>query len=459
MKNQIFTVHLIFLLLFSSNLSAQWESIGSGLSLGQRDIFSISVIDENVIWAIPISTTFSATYLFSKTTNGGMTWQEGSLPDTIGNYYTGNIFAINENTAWVVMINLPQQDRVKIFKTNDGGISWEEQAGEFNEVGHAFAALHFFNENEGVGFGSPGTGNQAIDSLQIFRTIDGGDNWNRIHPSTLPEPLAGEGVWVYSGNNSYEAKGDTLWFVTRASRVFRSTDKGNSWEAFDVGISGGTNYPGLASIAFENATNGMAVTYLPNKASRTTDGGETWTEITIPVSPRLGGIEYIPNTENMYLIYDGIQGSSNMLLTIDGGNTWETITYSPSMDCLQFLSPTIGFGGGSVNTTENLGIYKWNGDLSTLSTTATHDLFVASDLVSTFPNPATEQLTLSLEEDAFDSKFLTIEVFAIDGQVVHKEEYLNSEKIEIPINNLTKGVYTIRIRNNKNSSVHTFLKM
>lgn len=50
----------------------------------------------------------------------------------------------------------------------------EEQNGEFNEVGHAFAALHFFNENEGVGFGSPGTGNQTIHVDRIKAVDDFG---------------------------------------------------------------------------------------------------------------------------------------------------------------------------------------------------------------------------------------------------------------------------------------------
>ena len=449
MKYLALTLTLIFSTVFNLSLLAQWESIGSGISGVQRDIFSISVVDENNIWAIAARRNFTASYEYTKTTDGGTTWEEGSLPDTIGNYYPGNIFALDENTAWIIMIDLPEQNHIKIFKTNDGGLSWEEQEGEFNDVGHAFAALHFFNENEGVGFGSPGTGNQAIDSLQIFRTNDGGDNWNRIPPSELPAPLAGEGVWVWSGNNSYDVQGDTIWFVTRASRVFKSIDKGISWNAFDVGISGTGFSPGLASIAFENSLNGIAVTFQPNKASKTNDGGETWTEITVPTSPRIGAIEFIEGTENTYLTNDGYQESSTMLLTKDGGMTWESVSNPPSMDCMQFLSPTVGFGGGAVNPSNDVGLFKWIGNLSDSITTNTNDVFLSSDRLVISPNPASEILIAEFENNNVEVNTLTVEIFSIEGRLIQREKFPSQARIEIPILNLSKGIYNLKITTNE----------
>jgi photosystem II stability/assembly factor-like uncharacterized protein len=443
MKHLTFSLILVLSTIFNLNLLAQWESIGSGFSSGQRDIFSISVVDENNIWAIAAKTNFTASYQYTKTTDGGMTWEEGSLPDTIGNYYPGNIFALDENTVWIIMINLPAQNHIKIFKTENGGTSWEEQDGEFNEVGHAFAALHFFNENEGVGFGSPGTGSQSIDSLQIFRTIDGGDHWNRIPPNELPAPLSGEGVWVFSGNNSYEVKGDTIWFVTRASRVFRSTDKGMTWNAYDVGISGSGSFPGLSSIAFENSLNGIAVTFQPNRAARTIDGGETWSSISIPSSPRLGAIEYIEGTENTYLTNDGFQESINMLLTTDGGVTWETLPNPPSMDCMQFISPTIGFGGGAINPANDIGLYKWIGNLSDSTTTNTEDVFLNSDKLALSPNPASEILIVELEDNIPTADTINVEIFSMDGRLVLRNRY--SSSAGIPIGSLPKGMYNLHL--------------
>ncbi len=443
MKHSILTLTLIFLLLSNASLFAQWQSIGAGISAGQRDYFSISVVDENTVWAIPYKTDFTANYEFTRTTDGGLTWQEGSLPTTMGDYFPGNIFALDANTVWIIMINLPEQNHIKIFKTTDAGASWTEQVGEFNEVGHAFAALHFFNANEGIGFGSPGTGNAAVDSLQIFRTTDGGDNWYRTPPSALPTPLAGEGVWVFSGNNTYEVKGDTIWFVTRRSRVFRSIDKGSSWNAFDVGITGNGTYPGLSSIAFENSLRGIAVTFQPNKAARTIDGGETWTEITIPISPRLGAIEFIEGTENTYLTNDGFMTSGNMLLTTDGGTTWQTVSYPPSMTCMQFVSPTVGFGGGLITPASGAGLYKWTGNLADSTAVNIENIMLNYNELTLLPNPASETLTIELAENSLHSDKIVVEVFSIDGRLLKTEKYSFAHKIQIAINDLPPGLYNL----------------
>lgn len=76
MKHLTFSLILILSTIFNLNLLAQWESIGSGISIGQRDIFSISVVDENNIWAIATKTNFTASYQYTKTTDGGMAWEK-----------------------------------------------------------------------------------------------------------------------------------------------------------------------------------------------------------------------------------------------------------------------------------------------------------------------------------------------------------------------------------------------
>ena len=217
---------LLYSTILVTTLHAQWQNLGTGITNSPRKIFSISAVDENTVWAVAYDPSGAAAYDSTRTTDGGTVWNAGTLPN-VGAYYPGHIHAVDGQTAWALMINTPQQDRIKIFKTIDGGANWQDQPGEFNTEGFAFACLHFFNANEGIGFGSPGTGDATVDSLRIYRTADGGTNWSRIPAGTLPAPEPAEGQWVY-GDNRYEAKGDTLWFCTRAGRVFRTTDKGLS---------------------------------------------------------------------------------------------------------------------------------------------------------------------------------------------------------------------------------------
>ena len=436
-----------------TSLFAQWESIGSGVDASPREYFCISAVDENTVWAVTTNPNFVANFEYAKTIDGGLTWNADTLPN-VGNYYPANIFALDDSKAWAVMVNIPQQHQSKILHTNNGGLTWAEQWGEFNEVGHAFAALHFFNELEGLAFGSPGTGNTSVDSLQIFRTEDGGATWNRIPPAWLPDPLPGEGVWVYSGNNSYDAKGDTLWFVTRAGRVFRTTDKGVSWFAYDAGLSGAE----LSSIAFQNVSTGIVAAYNPARAAKTVDGGATWEEITVnvPDMPSFGEVEYVPGTSETYILSDGFVGFNDAaLLTRDGGVAWEILDLPPTFNCMQFISPSVGFGGGAISVADNMGLYKWTGDLS--DPTHIEAVDVLDNGIGVYPNPATEALYLKLPE-VFATETYKLEVYAINGKMVFAKNNLTNSQNRVNVKHLADGKYIVKVIGSDGIHTNMFIK-
>ncbi len=398
-------------------------------------------MSEDVVWAVATHPAASKSFDFTVSSNGGLTWNAGLLPDTIGNYYPGEIVALNDQLAWVLMINIPEQDKVRIFRTSDGGTSWQEQRGQFNTAGFAFASLHFFNAEEGIAFGSPGTGNPSIDSLHIFRTIDGGDHWTRIPAATLPPVLAGEGVWIY-GDNRYESKNDSLWFVTRASRVFRTTDKGMTWQAFSAGISGNSNFPGLASIAFKNSMEGIVTTYFPSRAAGTTDGGETWTPLIIPSTPSAADIQYIKGTSGTYVINQGWSSpgsNSKFLITHNSGITWETISYTPLIPVVRFLSPTVGFAGGTIISSTSGGIYKWTGDFTTSTYTIAH----TDSAVDIYPNPAKDKVQFAFESNTIQSA-LNVQVLDFSGKKLIESSIVGNSGV-MDISTLPSGSYLFRI--------------
>ncbi|MBC8047433.1 MAG: T9SS type A sorting domain-containing protein [Fimbriimonadaceae bacterium] len=443
MKKLTFTLIILFHAFV--NAFGQWQETGSGITESPRIIWGISVVDSQTVWAIadhPLL--FGDSKVFTKTVNAGATWLSGQIDESLTNHFPGNIFALDENTAWVIMIEYPAQDKIKIYKTIDGGTSWIEQAGEFNDSGHAFAALYFFNENEGVGFGSPGTGDPAIDSLQIFRTANGGDTWSRIPPSELPTPLEEEGVWVYSGNGSYDAVGDNLWFVTRTNRLFRTTDKGLTWEAYNTGI---TNPSGLTSIAFQDANTGIAVTYGPQKGSKTIDGGETWETIILPSSPPAAAIEFIPGTENTYIIGDGfVFDNDELSISTDGGETWTTETYSPStINCFQFTSPTNGWAGGEIISTTEGGMYKWVGNLASEDTVIGIDDDIMEIKLQIFPNPSSGILFISNTDNCLIEN---ISITDNAGKFIMSFEKPEKDA-SINISHLPNGLYQLHIKTNK----------
>lgn len=433
-------VVLIPALALTTVLNAQWQNLGSGISNTPRKIFSISAVDENIVWAVAYDPSGAAAYDFTMTTDGGTSWNVGTLPD-VGAYYPGEIHAVDGQTAWALMINTPQQDRVKILKTTDGGANWQDQPGEFNTAGFAFACLHFFDANEGIGFGSPGTGDGSVDSLRIYRTADGGTNWSRIPAGTLPAPEAAEGQWVY-GDNRYETLGDTLWFGTRAGRVFRTTDKGTTWQAFNTGLMGSTNYPGVASIAFENDLHGIATSYGFSQAVRTEDGGETWTPITMPNSPPAGDIEFVPGTTGTYFVNRGYlstgSSSSTYLFTQDSGDSWESVTFNPALPVIEFLSPTVGFAGGNITSPTEGGIYEWNGVVGIHND--------AADLASCLravPNPTSGNITLQVPPPL---RALLVKVLDTTGRAVLVQPITAiAAQHTMDVSTLRDGLYLVQV--------------
>ena len=427
-------------LLLAHVLQGQWQNLGSGVANTPRKIFSISAVDENILWAVAYDPSGAAAYDFTVTQDGGIVWNAGILPSQ-GNYYPGQIHAVDGQTAWALLINTPQQDRVKILRTTDGGSTWQDLPGEFNTPGYGLACLHFFNANEGIAFGSPGTGDPLVDSLRIYRTSDGGTNWSRISAASLPAPATDEGQWVY-GDNRYEAKGDTLWFCTRAGRVFRTTDQGLTWQAFNTGLIGSLNFPGLASVAFENNLRGIVTSYAPSQAARTQDGGETWTLLSIPASLPAGDIEHIPGTASTYFVNEGYLNPSNAtspyLITHDSGDTWQSVTFTPALPVIKFLSPTVGFGGGNITSPTQGGIYKWVGGGVGINEAADD----AAQLL-VFPNPNEGNFTVLVDPR---SSLVRIDVMdAVGRTVITQQQAANTGRINVQAEGLlVPGLYIVR---------------
>ncbi|HZV69010.1 MAG TPA: T9SS type A sorting domain-containing protein [Saprospiraceae bacterium] len=452
-KPIILFASLLFMMIHVTSW-AQWQSVGSGIASSPRQIFSISAVNENVIWAVANHPTSLKSFDFTVSVDGGLTWNAGLLPDSIGNYYPGEIFALNDQVAWVLMISIPDQDKVRIFRTSDHGSSWHEQRGQFNTARFAFASLHFFNASDGIAFGSPGTGITFIDSLRIFRTSDGGDHWTRIPAQTLPAPLAGEGVWIY-GDNRYESLGDSLWFVTRASRVFRTTDKGLTWQAFNAGISGNSNYPGLASIAFKNSMEGIVTTYFPSRAAVTIDGGETWMPLAMPSTPGAADIQFIPGTSGTYVINEGWLSSGNtskFLLTHNSGNTWETTSYTPVIPVLRFLSPTIGFAGGAIFSKGSGGIYKWTGNFATSTTTIAQ----TNSMIDIYPNPLKDKMQFSFESNTMTSGSVA-QILDYNGRKMIEKSITGNSGV-MDLSGLPSGSYLLRIHSKDQIHLGTIAK-
>ena len=182
-----------------------------------------------------------------KSTDGGATWSNMGLEKTkhIGRML---IHPRDPETVYVAAVGdlWAQNPERGVYRTRDGGVSWErvlyidENTGAIdlvmdpNDPSTLFAAM-YQRRRTGFGFngGGPGSG--------IYRTMDGGENWTEMTEG-LPKGDKGR-----IGLDVYQQNGNVIYALIEAdarsagqgfgrssgpseSGLFRSTDRGTTWE-------------------------------------------------------------------------------------------------------------------------------------------------------------------------------------------------------------------------------------
>lgn len=435
------------LALTALSVQAQWNSIGSGFTGNNLKVYSLAVVDSNTIWAVPRNSQFSAaTPFFTRSLDGGTTWDARNY--TAGADLTPiHIFALDADVAWICLTDFNDRDGAGMLKTTDGGVAWTTLSGPFTQAGHNLKAVHFFDANVGVAFGSTGDGAANQDNLRIYRSTDGGSSWAEV--SGLPATQAGEGTWTEAGNGGYDAVGDNLWFGSTTGRIWYSNDQGATWQVADAGITG--NNLSISSVAFRDASNGLA-TSETGQVIMTTDGGATWapTGTQPQAPPSTIGIEYVPGTSGTYVIWDGPFNSRDLSYTNDEGSSWARTNGNFSMDCVVFVDASVGYGGSTVTSDQVGGVYRWQGQAPGVT-----GLFgqASAPAFELFPNPAQNELHLRWEQ----AKPRHIEVLDLQGRPVGLGQEVRGEAATLPLNDLVPGFYLLRSQDSEGVQVQRFL--
>jgi photosystem II stability/assembly factor-like uncharacterized protein len=273
----------LFIFFLSFSVNAQWVEQTSGITTGLR---SVSVIDQNIAW------TGGASGVVLRTTNGGTTWTNVSA--TIGTTSTINFIHAISATSALVCVNPSTAGQV--YRTTDGGATWtmviEQTGGFFNAIGMSSATNGFL------------TGDPVGGRWSHFRTTNGGATWDS---TGLFLPQNGtEAGW----NNGILVEGAKMWIGTSNSRVYYSTNGGNSFTAQTMPLTNSF------AICFNSANRGIVGGSTTGLVS-TTDGGTTWTSI-----PSLG-------TGTIYSVFG--YGSlwfhtraTNIYRSVNDGASWDT---------------------------------------------------------------------------------------------------------------------------------------
>jgi len=417
---------LVFLLI--NIVNAQWIEQTSNLP-GNGRAFTFSAIDEDTVWAMGIAQSFSGPYRgFAITHDGGDNWT-GNTITAPASFSNSGFHAIDGSTAWMSMSDASGATSGGIFKTGDGGNSWVQQTSAFPGSGGFPNGVYFFDAGNGLAMGDPNGG-----YFEIYTTTDGGDNWIRVPQPNIPDPLASE---VGQTSNCYGAGDSTVWFGTDQGRVFRTTDRGASWEAYDTGLG---SY--LIVCAFRNADTGLATAVFTTNIAKTTDGGASWTLLSTP-APFTGLITFVPGTISTYFICEPYTSlGAGSAYTSDGGASWtvvDNLSHWPAF----FVNPATGWSGNNYSGV----IYKWVGPAVAIDNLS-HNLPQEIILSQNYPNPFNPVTTIEFSLPAASEVSLVI--YNVTGQEVERLIERRSMapgqyRVEWAPRALPSGIYFYRI--------------
>ncbi len=425
MKNTLF---FLVSIMISICVQAQfWTQVDSDFPTVSTGISRFSIATENIAWGIGYNGINPNNNIqqFSKTTDGGITWEAGAF--NVGNVGLGigDITAIDSQTALITAYPRAAGQTGGVWKTSDGGTTWNNiTTAAFNNVNSFANSIHLFNSTEGVVMGDP-----INNEWEIYTTIDGGNTFTSVPSSNIPAPQSNE-----TGYLAQKAVvGNSIWFTTSKGRIYHSSDKGLNWVVYSTPISdfGGTNISG--DLSFSNATKGILQTQA-GVLYRTSDAGATWSIITTSGtgSPYGDNIAYVPGSAALVSVGSNpaFAGSS---YSLDDGVTWTNIDDTQHVDIALF-DPTTGYSGGFTNGTDNAGVFVISS--SVLTSALSGDEYAFAKAYSLFPNPTSDRIQISSQEPIVQLELLTLR-----GQKIKEKTSSNQLSLE----GLANGMYFIKI--------------
>jgi photosystem II stability/assembly factor-like uncharacterized protein len=300
-------VGIVFLC--AATASGQWRT---RVVDTKSDFRGLCVVSRDVAWASGTAGTYV------RTTDRGKTWSVGTVPGAEKLDFRA-VKAFGEATAYLLSAGPGGASR--IYKTTDAGKSWVMQFKSADPAAF-FDAIAFWDEKNGIALSDPVKGR-----FQLIVTADGGASWKPLAAKTLPPALPGEGAFAASGTCLVARGEKDVWFATggaKSARVFRSGDRGQTWEVSETPVAAGAESAGIFSIAFRDKDHGMIVggNYRkPNDvgatAAITSDGGKTWT----PRDKRLPFRSAVAWAKDRWVAV----GTSGSHVSRDDGDTWKPL--------------------------------------------------------------------------------------------------------------------------------------
>lgn len=426
MKASARLLAIAILMIFTSiHLKSQlWEDHAVGLLPVDFAIQGIAVVDQDVVWAIayePGNVTQNHVSKILKTTNGGQDWRVIDVTDAIGRA-TMDIVAFDSSVAFIATHDFDNGVGKGVFKTVDGGANWIETLSGSAGRSH----IRFLNASDGV----------AWNNDTIATTSDGGNTWSSVPFSQIPSFRNQEhNRWV-NGTNSAAVQGNRVWCGTNQGRVYRSIDKGHTWDVFQTPVVG--SGVSIASLAFIDTLTGIVLNSSEgDQFAITRDGGQSWKLFNSTNNNNIRHITYVPGTDSTLIGVEGWFFGNVVYYSTDFGRNWLPIGTGYPFSCTQFISPDIGWtSNGRLLSASDPAMFKWDGDIL-----GGEEIKKDGIGLKVFPNPTTDKLQVHLDQIY---SWVTLEISTLTGQILSRETYSHANLITANLKG-SKGIYLLTL--------------
>lgn len=263
---------------------------------------------------------------------------------------------IDANTVWALAYDgSGAEENVQEFtRTTNGGTTWTagtinlgDPTLEINNISPVSATTAWVSAIINIGAPNPTDGVGSI-----FKTTDGGDTW--IPQLTQGFQIAGSsflnGVHFFNANVGI-AYGDPVGSGSGEFEVWRTTDGGNTWT--QVAASALPN-PASGEYGYNNTpiAVGNSLWFTTNKGNlyRTTDAGVTWNKYLAPLTdfgaalPANSGSVHFSTENNGYLLKTSGTVTNPVYTyytTTNGGQSWSTgTTFTGTRKILNYIPGT-----------------------------------------------------------------------------------------------------------------------
>lgn len=358
-------------------------------------------------------------------------WMSGQITSSMASYHNVKVSLANDQVVWAGAALNPDQS-ISTFVSFDAGETYSEVEKYAEREMSAFLtgiATHPHDDSTAYLLFS------APNLPKILRTTDMGQSW---------EDLSGFGAESSSSKGFPDVAvlsltvmphmPNVIWAGTEIG-VFESTDEGGTWHKLDGDLP---------------AVSVWQMNIIDDQVVLATFGRGIWTA-TIPElenTPILFGLtpdgsKRVQMRAELDTPYDELDVYINGSLhtTITSPEQGEEVTIELDVyDIFDLRIQCVGHFNGKE--------YKSNILTNQGSYSSVPDRVVKAQSLNVFPNPVSDVINFTLERDIIN-QHISIELFDVNGKLVHKEEQIADNTNTIALSNVNSGNYFLRVSSNE----------